>query len=124
MTSAQPSMLIPFLYVLLSYRLTFCTGLFLLGRLCYSVTPCPASFSPFSRIASRLVTPPYALLIPFLSPSFPSYSYWLYHLLLALALTHILTQPSSYWLVTMSYFEIVFSVVFNFFKLYGQFATF
>ena len=24
----------------------------------------------------------------------------------------------------MSYFEIVFSVVFNFFKLYGQFATF
>jgi len=24
----------------------------------------------------------------------------------------------------VSYFEIVFSVVFNFFKLYGQFATF
>jgi hypothetical protein len=47
-----------------------------------------------SYTASILVTPPYAHSFPFLSFYFPSHSYWLYHPIFILALTHL----PSHWL--------------------------
>src|SRR5882762_6001135 len=52
----------------------------------------------FSYTASLSTTPPYALSFPFLSLSFPSHSYWLYHYIFILAFTHPLIHPSSHWL--------------------------
>ena len=70
----------------------------------HCLVPHPTSqyLSPFSTIfsytASLSITPPYAFSFPFLPFSFLSYSYWLYHYIFILALTHPLIHPSSHWL--------------------------
>jgi hypothetical protein len=48
----------------------------------------------FSYTASLLAMPPYAHSFPFPSFDFPSHSYWFYHYIFILALTHL----SSHWL--------------------------
>ena len=103
----------------LVYRITIHTGLFIIDRplllstfsfilsipfKSHCLIPRPtfqylSSSSPiFSYTASLSITPPYALSFPFLSFSFPSPSYWLYHYIFILALTHPLIHPSSHWL--------------------------
>jgi hypothetical protein len=47
-----------------------------------------------SYTASLSVTPPYPHSFPFLPFDFPSHSYWFYHFIFILALTHL----SSHWL--------------------------
>src|SRR5882762_6213290 len=113
------SMPIPFDSILLLHQITICTGLFTLDRpfllstfhfilpiplQFHCLIPCPtfqylSSFSTiFSYTASLSIMPPYAHSFPFLSFSFPSRSYWLYHYIFILALTHPLINPSSHWL--------------------------
>src|SRR5882762_2468121 len=109
---------IPFDSISLLHRITIHTGLFILDRpfllsTFHFILPIPFRFhcliphptsqylSPFSTIfiytASLSITPPYALSFSFLSFSFPSHSYWLYHYIFILALTHPLIHPSSHW---------------------------
>src|SRR5882762_2779383 len=110
---------IPFDSISLLHQITIHTGLFVLDRPfllstflfilsipfrfhCLVPRPTFRYLSPFSTIfsytASLSITPPYALSFPFLSFSFPSHSYWLYHYIFTLALTHPLIHPSSHWL--------------------------
>jgi hypothetical protein len=69
---------------------------------CLEPRPTFRYLSPFSTIfsytASLSITPPYAYSVPFLSFSFPSHSYWLYHYIFILALTHPFIHPLSHWL--------------------------
>src|SRR5882762_8628156 len=116
---------IPFDSISLLHRITICTGLFILDRpfllstslfilpipfQFHCLVPCPTSqyLSPlltiFSYTASLSVTPPYAHSVPFLSFSFLSHSYWLYHYIFILALTHPLIHPSSHWLTIVLLF--------------------
>jgi hypothetical protein len=66
----------------------------------HCLVPCTTSqnlslpLTIFSYTASLSVTPPYAHPFPFLSFSFLSHSYWFYHYIFTLALTHL----SSHWL--------------------------
>src|SRR6202790_412498 len=110
---------IPFGSISLIHRITIRTGLFVIDRplllstflfilsipfKSHCLVPRPtfqylSSSSPiFSYIASLSITPPYALSFPFLSFDFPSHSYWLYHYIFILALTHPLIHLSSHWL--------------------------
>src|SRR5882762_9171552 len=110
---------ISFPSISLTHRTTIPTGLFTIDRpllLSTSRFILPISFeshcliprptfrylslsSPiFSYTASLSITPPYALSFLFLSFSFPSHSYWLYHYIFILAITHPLIHPSSHWL--------------------------
>ena len=110
---------IPFDSISLLHWITICTGLFIsdhpfLPSTFLFILPIPFQFhcliprptsrylSPFSTIfsytASLSTTPPYALSFPFLSFSFPSHSYWLYHYIFILALTYPLIHPLSHWL--------------------------
>src|SRR5882762_11633803 len=111
---------IPFDSILLLHQITIHTGLFILDHpfllstfhfilpilfRFHCLVPHPTSrylslFSTiFSYTASLSIMPPYAPSFPFLPFSFPSHSsYWLYHYIFILALTHPLTHPSSHWL--------------------------
>src|ERR1700676_2292052 len=110
---------IPFDSISLLHWITIRTGLFTLDRpfllstfhfilpiplQFHCLVPCPtsrylSSFSTiFSYTASLSIMPPYAPSFRFLSFSFPSRSYWLYHYIFILALTHPLIHPSSHWL--------------------------
>src|SRR6202051_4680812 len=114
----QP-MPIPFGSISLIHRIIICTSLFTIDRpfllstfrfilpipfQSHCLVPRPtcqylSSSSPiFSYTASLSIMPPYAHSFPFLSFSFPSHSYWLYHYIFILALTHPLIHPSSHWL--------------------------
>src|ERR1700676_3717113 len=110
---------IPFGSISLIHRITIHTGLFTLDRplllstfsfilsipfKSHCLVPCPTfqylslSSPIFSYTASLSITPPYAPSFPFLSISFPSHSYWLYHYIFILALTYPLIHLSSHWL--------------------------
>src|SRR5882762_11955405 len=109
---------IPFGSVSLLHWITIHTGLFILDHpfllstflfifpipfQFHCLVPCPTSqylppfLTIFSYTASLSVMPPYAH-SPFLPFSFLSHSYWLYHYIFILALTHPLIHPSSHWL--------------------------
>jgi hypothetical protein len=66
----------------------------------HCLVPCTTSqylslpLTIFSYTASLLVMPPYAHSFPFLSFNFLSHSYWFYHYIFILTLTHLL----SHWL--------------------------
>src|ERR1700676_2499101 len=116
---------IPFGSISLIHRITIRTGLFVIDRPLllstfsfilsipfesHCLVPRPNSqylslSSPiFSYTASLSITPPYALSFPFPSFSFPSHSYWLYHYIFILALTHPLIHPLSHWLAIVLLF--------------------
>jgi len=90
---------------ILDHPLLLSTFLFILSIpfQIHCLVPCPTSqylppfLTIFSYTASLSVTPPYAPSFPFLSFSFPSHSYWLYHYIFILALTHPLIHPLSHW---------------------------
>src|SRR5882762_8323096 len=109
---------IPFNSISLIHWITLCTGLFTLDHPfllstfpsillipfrfhCLTSHSTSQYLSPFSTIfsytASLTIMPPYAPSFPFLSFSFPSHPYWLYHHIFILALTHPLIHPSSHW---------------------------
>src|ERR1700676_5231853 len=87
---------------ILDHPLLLSTFLFILSIpfQIHCLVPCPTSqylppfLTIFSYTASLSVTPPYAPSFPFLSFSFPSHSYWLYHYIFILALTHPLIHHS------------------------------
>jgi hypothetical protein len=111
---------IPFGSISLLHQITIHTGLFILDRPFLLSTflfilsipfgiHCLVShttfqyLSPFLTIFSYTaflsVMPSYAHSFPFLPFSFLSHSYWLYHYIFILALTHPLIHPSSHWLI-------------------------
>src|SRR5882762_4206747 len=105
---------IPFNSILLLHQITIHTGLFIIHCPCllstflfilpipfqvHCLVPCPTSqylpplLTLFSYTASLSVTTPYAHFFPFLSFSFPSHSYCLYHGIFILALILPLIHP-------------------------------